>query len=174
MWEMFMFGSYGLAHFVKVCLSSMDRDNVAGCCWIAYKKKTKELRPTSEEPILHIAQYIPHTYRHVVCHYICTNVFYFLGLFLDCADTSTVPLRLAFIPCINKDYSLQTLATLPLLLRRAHSPCISYHFKSACLKTSRPCGSRVHCGSRRKEWFRGPQPRHFPPEQPLTRSAINH
>lgn len=124
--------------------------------------------------------YILHNTHHILTIMWCvvisapTCFILFWWLFLDCADTSTVPLRLVFIPCINKDYCLQTLATLPLLLRRAHSPCISYHFESGCLKTSRPCGSRVHCGSRRKEWFRGPQPRHFPPEQPLTRGAINH
>lgn len=55
------------------------------------------------------------------------------------------------------------------------SICISYHLKSSRLKTSRVAlVFAVEVGGRTREWFGGPQPRHFPPEQPLTPGAINH
>lgn len=69
-------------------------------------------------------------------------------------------------------------AISPFALHQAlspHPPPIPYLLSfEVCPFEGLPCGSRLHCGSRRKEWFRAPQPRHFPPEQPLTRAAINH
>lgn len=100
------------------------------------------------------------------------------GLLLNSADyshTFNVPFCLVGIAFNNK-YSQHIVHDRPALVVRLYPPpprSISYHFKSARLKTSRAArGFVVEVAGRSGSG--GPQPRHFPPEQPLTHGAINH